>query len=532
MTRTQNSVFNVAASLGVNLLTVVLNFVTRSVFISTLGVSFLGVEGYFSNILTMLSMTELGFGTAIIFYLYKPIAENDFSRIRALMKLYKKIYRILGFIIVGLGLCLVPFLPLLVKDYDKFAQLGLNAVVIFLLYLFNSASSYWFFAYKSSFVTANQKGYILTVISYALRTCSSVTQILMLVFTHNFVLYLLTIIFFSILTSLVYNYVCDRRYPYLKEKEETSVSKAERKQIFHDCYALMLHRINGAVREASDNIVLTAVCGLDAVGLYSNYLAIKLAIENLLIVFTDSLNASIGNLKTAENDDWLRLIWRVLNFITFWLFGTAAIGTALLINDFITIWPAVGSDFVVTQWTGANGVVYMAPLALLIGIEIFFYGLARIVSAFRVSLGIFQPLKYRPIASILVNLAVSILTVPYWGMAGCVIGTIASILFTELTVDPLIIHRYALKESAKGYYLRGFLYTLVTAAAGMSGWLLCRCIPLSGVAGFIVHGFVCVLTAWAIFGLCFFRTVEFRYVVSNLLRPGLKKFKSMIRKKA
>jgi O-antigen/teichoic acid export membrane protein len=523
MTRTQNSFFNMISSLGANLLVVVLNFVTRSVFISCLGTSFLGIEGYFSNVLTMLSLAELGFGTAIVYKLYKPIEQQDHRRILALMKLYRQIYRIIGCLIMLMGLCLIPLLPYLVKDYEKFAQLGLNAVVVFLMYLFNSASSYWFFAYKTSFVYANQKTYVLTTIGYAITIATSVCQILALVLTHNFLVYLATQIFFCIFRNLVYSTICDKRYPYLREKTTESVSREERRQIFKDCYALFLHRANGVVIEASDNIVLSALAGLDAVGLYSNYLALKLALRNILLVFTDSIQSSVGSIYSTGNLEWTRLIWRIVNFIAFWLYGIGAIGLAILANDFITIWPAVGPDFVVTQWVGNNGVTYAVPLALLMGIELYFYGQTRYCGVFRVSLGLFQPLKYRPIASILVNLAVSIATVPYWGMGGCVVGTIVSALTTDLLIDPWVIHKHALKKSPLPYYLKNVLYTCVVLVAGVLSWWLCRLVTVSGLLGFLIHGVICVVVPCGVFTLCFFSTEEFRYLVGTVKTLLLKK---------
>ena len=516
MTRTQNSFYNMVTSFGANILVVLLNFITRSVFIYCLGKSYLGIEGYFSNVLTMLSLAELGFGTAIVYKLYKPIEEQDRPRILALMKLYRQIYRGIGCVIVLLGLCLIPLLPVLVKDYEKFAQLNLSAVGVFLLYLFNSACSYWFFAYKTSYVYANQKTYILTTIGYAITIGTSVCQILALVLTHNFIVYLVTQIGFNILRNLINSIICDRRYPYLKEKTDDTISKTERRQIFKDCFALLLHRANGVVIEASDNIVLSAIAGLDAVGLYSNYLAIKLALRNLLLVFTDSIQSSVGSIYSTGNIEWTRTVWRVVNFLAVWLYGIGAIGIAVLLNDFITIWPYVGPDFVVTHWLGVNGVTYTVPLALLVGIELYFYGQARYVGMFRVSLGLFQPLKYRPIASILINLIVSILTVPYLGMGGCVVGTIVSTVTTDMLVDPMVIHKYALKQKPARYYLKNVLYAVVVSAAGILSWMLCRLTPVPGFFGFILHGVICVIVPCCVFALCFFRTMEFRFLINTM----------------
>ena len=514
MTRTQNSFFNLITNFGASLLVVALSFVTRSVFIRTLGTTFLGLEGLFTNILSMLSLAELGFGSAIVFKLYRPIEEDDRRRIQVLMKLYRQVYLIVGAVIVVLGLCLIPFLPRLVKDYGSLADRGLNAVVVFLIYLFNSASSYWFFAYKTEFMKATQKSYILNVVGYAVSVGSSVAQILALVLTRSFYVYILVQVGFTIVRSLVYAAICDRRHPYLKEKVSQSVSRAELKDFWNDCSALLLYRLSNVVIGGSDQVVLSALCGLDVVGLYANYVSIKTALDTLMYSFLRSIQASLGSLYAAGNLEWSRLIFRVVNFFTVWLYGIGAIGLAVLTNEFITIWPGVGPDFVVTSWV-RNGVTVQTPVALLIGIEIYVTGQKYYCGSFRNAMGLFQQLKYRPVVSVIVNLSLSLLLVPYLGMAGCVVSTIVAALTVNLIFDPLIIHRHALQESPRGYYLKNLLYKAVTAAAGLVTWRLCALIPVTGLVGFALRGCLCVLIPSAAYTLCFFRTTEFRFLLNT-----------------
>ncbi len=515
MTRTQNSIFNFITGIGSTLLVVLLNFITRSVFIKTLGTSYLGIEGLFTNILYMLSLAELGFGSAIVFKLYRPIEEQNHQRIRVLMKLYRQVYRTVGAIIIVLGLCLLPFLPHLIEDYETLAALNLNASVVFLIYLFNSASSYWFFAYKTSFVEANQKSYVLTIVGYAVTIANSLSQILVLYFTRNFVLYVLTQILFSILRNLIFAFICDRRYPYLKEKTAEKVTKEELKDFFKDCSALLLYRISNVIIGGSDNIVMSAMLGLKPVGLYANYFSVKGALQSLLYTFLRAIQASLGNLYTIGNLEWSRLIFRVVNFFTVWLFGVGSIGLAILLNDFITLW--IGSELVVTSFTTANGVTVATPVALLAGIETFVTGQKYYCGSFRNAMGLFQELKYRPLFSVIVNLFFSLLLVPHLGMAACLISTIIAALTVNLIVDPIIIYKHALKTSPKKYFLRNILYKIVLISAGLLTWWVCGFIALTGIPGFVVKGILCVLIPSAIFALCFCRTTEFRYLLNTVM---------------
>ena len=513
MTRTQNSFFNLITGIGSSLLMIVLNFATRSVFIRTLGTSYLGIEGLFSNILTMLSLAELGFGSAIVFKLYRPIEENNRPRILVLMKLYRKVYFIVGAVVAVIGLGLIPLLPVLIKDYESIAALGLNAVFVFLLYLFSSVSSYWFFAYKTTFVQANQKSYLLTVVGYGLSVANSVLQILVLFFTRNFLLYLAVSIAFAILRNLVSAWICDRKYPYIREKTSDKISKEELKEFFKDCSALFLYRASNIVLSASDNLVLSAMVGLEPVGLYANYLSVNASIRSLLYSFTNAVQASLGSIYSTGKLEWSRTIFRVVNFVSFWLYGVAAIGTALLLNDFITLW--IGSEYVVASWTVGSTTV-STPVALLIGIELYIMGQQFYCGSFRNAMGLFQQLKYRPVLSVTINLTFSILLVPHLGIAGCVLSTIIAGLSTNLIIDPIIIFKKGLKQSPLAYFVRNFLYKLTAIAAGLCCWAIYNATPIDGIFGFLVHGCICVAVPSLVFALVFFRTEEFRYLLNTV----------------
>ena len=511
MTRAQNSFYNIITTLLSSVLLPILNFVTRTVFIRCLGDSYLGIEGVFSNILMFLSLANLGFDAAIAYELYHPLEEKDFVRVHALMDLYKKVYRIIGCVILGAGLCLIPLLPVFVKDYELFAELGLNAVVVFLMYLFNSATSYWFFAYKATLMSAAQKSYVLTIVGYAVSIVGTLCQILALVLTHNFLVYLAVQILFAILRKLINAIVCDRRFPFLREKAPEPLPKEQRKKIFKECYAIFFHRMNGTILNVSDTIVLTSMAGMWYVGLYSNYLAVKNAVYGVVGVITSALQASMGSLFAADNKDWTRLLYRAVSYVTCWFYGIGAIGVAVLTDSFISdVW--IGERFVVSGWEHAGHIVY-TPLALLVGIELYFLGHANVGSLFRNTSGLFYRLRYRPIYSILVNLIVSLLTVPYLGIAGCVVGTIVALGTGEILIDSIVINRRALEQSPLPYFLRLLGHSAIIAVSGVLCWQLCRLVPLGGVAGFLVRGVICVVTPTALFLGLTCRSTEFRYLV-------------------
>jgi len=511
MSRVSNSVKNIVTSYISEVIVTILKFVTRTVFIQCLNTSYLGINGLFTNILSMLSLAELGIGSALLFKLYKPIEENEHYKIVLLMKLYKQAYRIIGFAIGIIGLALIPLLPIIIKDYGTLADLHINAVLIYLLYLFQSISSYWFFAYKSALVNAHQKEYLLTIISYIFSIGTYIAQILVLIFLRDFIFYTLIFIIFRILQNLAFAIKSDKLYSYLNIKTTDRLPKEERRQIFKDCYAIFLYKINSVVINATDNIVLSSFIGLKIVGIYSNYLLLVAVIKTLFIKFYNAITPSLGSLHATGNTSHELKIFKVVNFITFWMFGIAAIGVAIVGDNFISTW--LGNDFTVTSWRYGD-IVYKTPVILLIAIEIYIFGLQQFLGRFRNAMGLFQQAKYRPVVGIIINLAISITCAPILGIAGVVLGTIISSLLTYMWYDPLIIYKHVFRESVLFYYFRNLVYVVVVVLSGLMSYAICTFIPKTGWLAIIAQAFICATTSCIYFTIAFWKSDEFKYVYS------------------
>ena len=512
MSRTANSAKNIVTKYASQLLLIILNFITRTVFIRTLGEAYLGINGLFTNILSMLSLAELGVGTAIVFKLYKPIEVHDEARILALMDLYRKIYFVIGCIIAVAGMVIAPFLRYFISDFDRFAQLNLNPVFIFSLYVFKSASSYWFFAYKQSLVRAHQKSYLLTVRSYAVSIASCLAQIAVLYWTHNFILYTVTLIAFSVLENLILARVADKQYPYLKRKALERVGKEEIKGLLKDCSALFLYKVNNAVITATDSIILSSFLGLSTVGFYSNYGMISLNIRNLLYSLYESLTASIGSIHATGNRIWKQNIFRTINFATVLIYGIVSVGFALLCDEFITLW--IGEGFLINSFDNGKAVIHYS-LPLIIAAEIYLLGIANYLSSFRSAFGLFRQLKLRPLFSMLANLIVGVTLTPIIGVAAPVLGTVVAMLIT-IAVDPIVIINAELGISKTRFFLTNLGYILTTILAGMIARFLCRAISITGIVGFIVRGFTCVFVTAAVYLLFYLRSEEMRMLLSFL----------------
>lgn len=235
--RVKNTVRNFISSIGGQFITIFMHFAVRTVFIQTLGKSYLGISGLFANILSMLSLAELGIGSAITYKLYEPIASNDQQRIASLMSFYKIVYRFIGIVVTIIGIALIPFLPKIINDYDKLQSLDLSVAFIFALYLFDSVSSYLFFAYKSALVRADQKEYRINIIDYFFSFVAGIGQIVCLFLFENYVIYVLVTIAKTILQNLLVARMVDKNYPYIKNRVSEKVDADEAKGIFRDCGA-------------------------------------------------------------------------------------------------------------------------------------------------------------------------------------------------------------------------------------------------------------------------------------------------------
>lgn len=511
--RTSNTVKNLVTGFGSQILSTILRFIVRTAFISTLGKEYLGISGLFSDLLSMLSLTELGFDIAINYRLYKPLAEKDEKRVRILVKFYKQAYRVIGGIILAIGLCFIPLLPFLIKDYDSLATLGINATVIFILYLLQTASTYLFFAYRTAVMKANQKKYVMEVIGYFLTIISNVSQIITLYTTHSFIAYTIVSFIFVIIINMSGALISTKYYPQYFIEETESITKEERKDLLKDCGALFLDRANNVVLKATDNIVLSKFIGLTIVGLYSNYLMAFSMINNVLNQFYTAVSASMGNLFATEDTQTKYRFFKGMNFLTFLLYGTAAVGIIVCIDEFLVVW--LSPEFVIPY-----------PFSILIGIEILLTGISSNLGQIRNASGVFKQLWYRPIMSITVNIVVSIIMVNVCGIYGVIIGTIASYITTVLIIDPSVIYKYSFKNFRPviDYYGRISLYFAVLFVVCLADkWICSNICVWNNIASLIIHMVITGISVPIALLTVFWRTEGCKYVISIVSRITKKK---------
>ena len=506
--RIQSSLKNIYTGVFGQFLNLLITFFTRTIFINTLGATYLGVSGLFGNILGILSLAELGVGQAITFSLYKSIANDDYEEICGLMNLYKKVYTYIGIFILLVGLCLTPYLNYIINNGDNIP----NIKFIYILYLINSSASY-FYMYRSTFIIANQKNYIITKINYFFLIITNLLQVILLITTKSYILYLIAQISLTIIQNMYIAKKCIKLYPFLKEENRYELNKDKKSDIFKNIKSLMIYKIGTLSLNSTDNIIISSFLSIGFVGLYSNYNLIIVSISGFLSSIFNSLTASIGNLVSKEDSEKQLFMFNVINFATFWIYGVCSICLFVLMTPFIKLW--IGDNYTLNL-----NVVFIIVLNFYLG------GLLFAPYTFRQTLGLFIYGKWRPIISAILNLFISIILVQYLGLAGVLWGTALTRLFTNIWFDPYIVYKKGFNKSVKNYFEKYIEYICIILVCGSISYMVCNLISINTVLTFILKAFICILISNTALFITYNKTSEYNYlfgVLKNILYKFIKK---------
>lgn len=497
MGRVQSAVKNIAFGQIGNLATQLLNFVLRTIFIAHLGDTLNGVNGLYTSLLSVLSMAELGIGTALNYSLYKPVAQGNISKIKAYMLLYKKAYRVIGIVVAVIGVGISPFLPYLVKQPEGVSVRDLT--LYYFIFLFNTVSTY-FVAYKYSLVNAEQKNYIQTNILTVTKMVTVALQIAVILLTGNYYIYLLAAAGVELAQKFFVGSYLNRRYPYLRDKDAGKLSKEETREIITKTKALVFHKVGDVARLQTDSMIISGFINITLSGFVDNYNLVINSIANVVNIFFNSALSSFGNLFATGTRQKQYQIFKVYRFAACWIYGFTAVGFSLLLTPFVQLWLGDGKK------TLAFSVV------MCILIDYYFKGDRIVLSNFKTAAGVFEQDKYLALIQGVVNLVVSIVLVQRIGLAGVYVGTIVSGLIANVT-KPVIIYRVILERPVGEYFRDSLKYTLAVAAAfGILAAVKEAVMGEVTVFSFGVMFLAICLVFNSFFLLLFGRTEEFGYL--------------------
>lgn len=498
--RIKNSIINGLMGVGYQFLLLILNFISRKIFLDCLGIEYLGLNGLFTNILVMLSLAELGVGTAINYNLYKPLADDNKKEVAALMNLYKVMYRWIAGCIALVGFILMFFIQYIIKE----VSFNLSYIrVIYLLFLTNTVASY-LVAYKRSLLYADQKNYIIVKWDMLSSIVGTIAKIISLLATKNYIIFLILQIVFSILPNVLAAKIVNKRYPYIVNAK-IKLKGDKLNKVVSDIKNLFIHKLANFIVHSTDNLIISSFIGINTVGLFSNYKLIIGTLNGFIGQAFSGVQASLGNLITVEDKKRIVDIFKRLNFLTFWISSFCAVSLYILIHDFISLW--LGEVYLLRG--GSIEIVIFNMILMLLATPLW--------QLMTVS-GLFKQDKLNATIEMILNLILSLILVNTIGLPGVFLGTTLSYIVAWV-LKTQTIFKYYLNESAREYCTRELLYIGII---GLEVWLVFFIIQQLDIINihvlFVVKMCICVLIPNIINVILFRNTDDFKYFKNILIR--------------
>lgn len=477
--RVQNTTVNIIFGFGAQICILIFSLINRAVFVRCFNPSYLGINGLYGNILALLSLTEFGIGNVMVYSLYKPVADKDYNRINALLNFYKKVYIYIAGIVLIIGVLFIPFLRHIVKSDLSFKEM----VLYYILYLLSSVASY-IGAYRSALLNAEQKAYIIKIISTVVLAAQNIVQILVLIFFKSYIIYLITMVCCTYLTNIILNTYAKKLFSYLKQGTTERVNDISK--IFSNMKGAFGYQLGSTIIRSTDNILISAIFGTAFVGLYSNYYMIISNVINYINIISSALMGSLGNLNAVGDKKKSYKIFKVLLLFFHWLAAACSLSMWFIFNDWIQWW--VGEKYLLSHLT-----VMMIILDFYINIMLYPTWLYRETS------GLFKQMKYIMLIAAVVNIAFSVILGKFMGLSGIFLGTIICRISTYVWYEPKLLYKNKFEKSVKEYWKIRFQYFLMTAIS----IVVCNFIFIPFESGFLfmlLKGVIC----FTVTAICFF----------------------------
>lgn len=494
--RTKNAGKGMAFEILKNFNGIILSFVCRTAMIYCLGIEYTGLGGLYSSILNVLNIAELGVGAAMIFSMYKPIAEDDEEKICALVNLYKKYLRIIGAVILGLGLCLMPFLDKLISG--KVPD-DINIYILFLMNLAVTVCSYWLFAYKTCILLAHQKNYVTERIDVVLNFIFSILQILTLIIFKNYYAYFGLELVRQICSNLVKAYAAKRRYP--QYKAVGKLDKAEEKGIRKKVKDIFTSRIGEVITVYADTIVISAFLGLTLLARYQNYFYIFTAVSGVIGVVFNATRAGIGNSLVLDSKDKNMKDLNIFTLLVFWVSTVCASEFICIYQPFIKLWVKEKN---------------MLPFGIVVLLSVLFLveQYRKVLETYRTAAGTWHYDRWRPLVAGLVNLALNLSMINFIGLYGVVLSTVISQLFISIPWIIKNIFKNVFGASSNKFILLSTKCAVLSIVVMVALSLVSIKLPVDGIPVIVVRIIIGLILSNIIFIIGFFRTNEFKGCIS------------------
>lgn len=496
MNRKKNATRNIIFGTCLKLYQIVIPFLMRTIMIYFMGVQYLGLNSLFTSVLQVLNLAELGVGSAMVYSMYKPVAEHDNNTICALMGLYRKYYRIIGMVVLAAGCVIIPFVPHLIKsDVPE----GINIYVLYVMNLLATVFTYWLYAYKNSILQAYQRNDIVSKVTIITDTIKYILQIFTIVFLKNYYMYVLVLILLQIASNIITAAVVTRMYPEYRCKG--SLPKEEVAQINSRIRDLFTSKIGAVIVNSADTVVISAFLGLTVLAIYQNYFFIISSVIAFIAVVFNSCTAGIGNSIIVETKEKNYNDFKKFTFLIAWIAGFCTVCIVCLMQPFMNIWMNGNEKLML----GMSEVVCFC-------IYFFVYEIQQLMLTYKDAAGMWHEDKYRPLVTALTNLALNIIMVQFFGLYGVLLSTVISIIFIGMPWLFYNLFTVLFKRNAAKYVIRVVYYTVITIVISIITYSVCSLVPFTGIAELIVKLIICIIVPNLLFFATLFKFEEFGQV--------------------
>lgn len=484
------------------ILTLLLQFVNRRVFVMFLDIEYLGYQSVFGNIFSILSVAELGIGGIISFHLYREIVTDNKQEIGKLMYLYKWVYRIIAAVVMVLGLAACVFVPYIVKDSGKDIS---YLYIVYFLQLSSTIAGY-FLSYRRTIYAADQKEYKTVEIDLFTNIGVQVVQLLMLAVFRDYLIYLVIQLSTSFIANFIILYKTNRDYPYLREKYTVTIEDIRKRNMIPDVRNFLVHKIANVVYGGTDNIVISSICGIRYVALYGNYYILQKGVLNVFIYrLLNPVQATIGNIVYSDrNKDELWKQFEMFDIFSFFFASYICFGFLIFFQPAIQIW--MGS----TEYLLSDAFVVMYSITIYLGV------VWEIVYKYRSVFGDYRQDRNCMMISAILNVTISVLLASKLGVVGVQIGTFFAFLPIAYGRIRFVVGHY-FGKSVRKYLTKHLLLFGVVLTEGLVIYLITRNIPVT-VLGLLQRVFVWAAIPSVVNILIYFRNPYFKDLCNYFMR--------------
>jgi len=412
--RTKNAMKGILVGLIQRTFQMIVPFFVRTAMIHFMGIQYLGLNSLFTSVLHVLNLAELGVGAAMVFSMYKPIAEDDTATICALMKLYRRYYRIIGLLIGVVGLALTPAIPRLISGN---VPAEMSIYVLYWLNLGATVLSYWLFAYRNCILQAHQRADVINTVLIITQAVQYTLQLAVILWVKNYYLYVIVLLLTTMLNNVLTAVIAAQKYPQYRPQGE--LPKPVVKQINGKIRDLFTGKLGYVVLNSSDTIVISAFLGLSVLAVYQNYYFIMSSIIAVIEILMASIRAGLGNSFVTETREKNFRDMDKFTFLYMWVVGVGSCCFLTMYQPFMEIW--VGRELML-GW----------PEVVCFAVYFYVFALNKLLNVYKDSAGLWHEDRIRPLVVAFVNLGLNLLWVRSWGLRGVIISTVISQLFVGI----------------------------------------------------------------------------------------------------